>query len=246
MKIKIGADPEVFLFDEKKKHFVSAAGFFPGTKKAPFKVDKGAIQVDGIALEFNIDPAETEDQFVTNIKTVHSVMESMVKDVNPDWTIFHTPIVEILPEVWEKVPAEARELGCDPDFNVYGAPNPNPSEAIEDYAKRLKVAAVRTGSGHIHIGWSEGENPEDIAHFEDCRACSSFFQTHQPFQYIEGPESYKRLTFYGGMGAFRPKSYGVELRSPSNYWVKSEQSIRTAFRATKSTFDKFVTHSGVY
>lgn len=53
----IGADPEVFVGREGQ--FFSAHGLVPGNKRRPHKVDRGAVQVDGMALEFNIDPASS-------------------------------------------------------------------------------------------------------------------------------------------------------------------------------------------
>jgi len=238
MEIKIGADPEVFLYDTKAKEYVSAAGFFPGTKKDPFKVDKGAIQVDGIALEFNIDPASSEDEFYSNIKTVHNTMESMVKDVNRNWEIRHEPYICISKKIWDTVPDYAKELGCDPDYDYNGNVKNNPSRIIESQASYEGAAAVRTGSGHVHIGWTEDEDTMSASHFEDCRACSQYFHSRQIFPNRYGTES-TRVIFYGGQGAFRPKSYGVELRSPSNKWLHNEATIRNTYRQTYDTFQRF-------
>lgn len=243
MQITIGADPEVFIYDTKEKKYVSAAGFFPGTKKEPFKVDKGAIQVDGVALEFNIDPAKTAEEFLLNIKTVHGIMEAMVKDVNPNWVIKHEPYVLFDLDTWDKVPDDAKELGCDPDYNYTGKVNPNPADLIANFVKQKKQVP-RTGSGHIHIGWAEDENPEDAAHFEDCRAASEYFWNKgYAGGYDSSASEQNRLAYYGNIGAFRPKKYGVELRSPSNVWLKSDNSIKEMFNKTKKLFDNFA--SGV-
>src|SRR3546814_9684922 len=61
-----GCDPEVFILDEYGAP-VSPEDFLPGTKEEPYKVNKGAVQVDGMAGEFNIDPAHTFDEFDDNI-----------------------------------------------------------------------------------------------------------------------------------------------------------------------------------
>ena len=78
VKITIGADPEIFVTN-KDGRFRSAHGLVPGTKTEPFRVNNGAVQVDGMALEFNIDPVETEDDFVTNITSVMQQMQEMVE-----------------------------------------------------------------------------------------------------------------------------------------------------------------------
>ena len=55
--ILIGCDPEVFV--KQNGVFRSAHGLIRGDKKNPQKIRSGAVQVDGMALEFNIDPART-------------------------------------------------------------------------------------------------------------------------------------------------------------------------------------------
>jgi hypothetical protein len=76
----IGADPEVFV--GKNNSFVSAHGLVQGTKEAPSPVYKGAVQVDGLALEYNIDPASTPEEFEDNILTVQSQLKSMIGDLD--------------------------------------------------------------------------------------------------------------------------------------------------------------------
>ena len=43
----IGADPELFL--KKNGKFHSAYGTIPGTKRKPYPVPGGAVQIDGMA-----------------------------------------------------------------------------------------------------------------------------------------------------------------------------------------------------
>ena len=76
----VGADPEVFL--GKGSQFVSAHDQLPGDRGNPHKVDKGAVQVDGMAAEFNIDPANDFEGFKSNLDTVQGVMKSMIGDLN--------------------------------------------------------------------------------------------------------------------------------------------------------------------
>ena len=78
MEILIGADPEFFVKTLGK--LVSGFSLIPGDKENPHPVDKGAIQVDGMALEFNIDPVQDEDSFFSNINTVLSQMAAMLPD----------------------------------------------------------------------------------------------------------------------------------------------------------------------
>lgn len=243
MKIKIGADPELFIRDRKSLEFVSAAGHLPGDKKNPFKVEKGAVQVDGVAFEFNIDPVETEKDFSKNINTVMAQMTEMVTKVNPDWELVPVAFAEFTKENWKKIDRKAKILGCDPDYNYRGEINPNPSASFAGQS-------FRTASGHIHIGWSEGESPEDPVHFEDCRFVADGFSRSPDFLYMHGvkrgryfdlyhePEEQRRLGYYGAGGAFRAKTYGVELRSPSNHWLRTPERISNVYNIVTREFHR--------
>ena len=238
MKIKIGTDPEIFLLNEKSKKYVSAYGLFPGTKDKPHKVDKGAVQVDGMALEFNINPAETDTEFVKNVTTVYAQLEEMVKKVDKDLSLSIDPVATFDKADWDKIHENAKELGCDPDYNHRGEVNPNP-------VSKLKGEPFRTAAGHIHIGFTEGQELDDPIHFADCKQISQYFYQNagtvrDPFfklYYGSSKEEKERLKYYGHSGSFRPKSYGIELRSPSNRWLVSKESIRGAFNLTKQKFE---------
>lgn len=228
-RILLGADPELFL--KIGDNFMTAAGFFPGTKHEPYKLDGGASQVDGMALEYNIDPAETEDEWEKNHAKVLAQLEEMVKMVDKDMQIVYSPVATFEHEYWQKVPAEAKILGCDPDFNIYGQQNENPGDKIESIP-------IRTAAGHIHIGWTEGKRNDDVDFFEDCLSVARYFHSSEIYRPQTDIERV-RLSYYGMNGSFRCKKYGVELRSPSNLWVANEQSRREMYRKTRETFRTF-------
>lgn len=212
--IKVGCDPELFLSRGNK--FISAFGLFPGTKDNPFKVERGAIQVDGLALEFNIDPANSKEEFTKNISVVLSQMNEMVRDVDPDLRLNFLPVARFDEEEFESFPEECKLLGCDPDFNVTGNMNHQPEE--------LMWLPVRTGSGHMHLGWTEGKNPFEPEHFYDALTVARHFHGANDSPFKLNAEELERLKYYGANGAFRPKPYGVELRSSSNVWVEHEKT----------------------
>ncbi|KKK92898.1 hypothetical protein LCGC14_2698330, partial [marine sediment metagenome] len=155
MKLTIGADPEVFVSNEAGV-VCSGYGMIEGTKDKPFPIKHGAVQVDGMALEFNITPASNEAQFVTNIT---SVMEQLRGMLPKHHVLEIIPVANFDPEYFSLQPKEARELGCSPDFNAYtGETNPPPNSDLP----------MRTAAGHIHVGWIEGDN-DDPDHFGTCR-----------------------------------------------------------------------------
>lgn len=220
MKFKIGTDPEMFL--KVGKEFVPACGLFPGTKDEPFELEKGAVQVDGLALEFNIHPAETVEEFDRNITTVLTQIDEMIKKVNPEMRRVFIPFARFDSEVFEDLEDNQKILGCDPDYNGHtGLINPRPEIQDEPF---------RTAAGHIHIGWTEGEDVADPSHFEDCRYVSERIGRSYAFGPDSGSE-FERLKYYGANYAFRPKPYGVEIRFPSNIWLETKYSRIDAFNS---------------
>lgn len=216
MDITIGADPEVFV-KHNGKH-VSAHGLVPGTKQDPFKVDLGAVQVDGMALEFNILPAAKEEDFITNINTVINQLAQMV----PDYELDFIPAVNFGKEYIEAQPDDAKELGCDPDYNAWnqGKANPRPNGGEE----------IRTAAGHVHIGWTEGVNIASQDHLLDCIDLAKALDLYLgvPSMLIDPDTTRRQL--YGRAGAFRPKPYGMEYRVLSNFWVKDPKYISWVYR----------------
>lgn len=226
MQILIGADPEVFMRKDGK--FISAHGAVKGDKKNPFKVDKGAVQVDGMALEFNIDPASSADEFVDNITSVMATLQSLV----PGFELVADPVARFGLEYIQAQPEEAQELGCEPDFNAWndGEPNPKP-DGEKDF---------RTGAGHVHIGWTKDMDINDPHHREACIMLTKQLDYYLGLGSLLYDDDSERRTMYGAAGAFRVKSYGVEYRVLSNAWLKSPSLMRWVFETTqKAVADLF-------
>lgn len=229
LNILVGADPEVFVRKIGEKQFQSAHGLVAGDKKNPYKVHQGAVQVDGMALEFNIDPAKNEREFVENITGVMKIMAGMV----PDYELVAVPVAKFTEAVMKKQPKEALELGCEPDFCAWdnGEANPRPNGDVN----------FRTGAGHVHIGWTNGVDTSDPGHLEACIMATKQLDFYLGLGSLVYDTDTKRRTMYGAAGAFRPKPYGVEYRVLSNAWLQSEALMawvyRTTNKAIKDLFD---------
>ena len=233
MNILIGCDPEVFLRHKPSGHFVSAHGMFPGTKEEPVPLGNyGFMQVDGHALEFNTTPAASEDEFVFNVQTTFDLLKREVENVNPDFEIALEPVAEFEEEYFATLPELSKVLGCDPDFSGFtGKVLPPP-----DITNR----PIRTGSGHIHIGWTKFDDPFDNVKFKERLEIANRVTPHllEAAKAWETPESARRRELYGRDLSFRPKHYGVELRALDNLWLKSEETIRKVYQTTVEAFTK--------
>lgn len=219
MNFLIGADPEVFVTNKGKP--VSAHGFLKGTKDAPMVVENGALQVDGMALEFNINPVSTQGDFYKSIKSVVGQLKMFL----PEGHKFSLdPVAEFGEEYIESQPHEAKELGCMPDYNAYtGEQNPVPNAKLP----------FRTSSGHVHVGWTKDANVNSPAHIEAAQfvakqldyslgVLSLFFGNAE--------KTRKRRALYGKAGAYRVKSYGMEYRTTDSYWMRSRKHINLTYQ----------------
>lgn len=212
-KLTIGADPEVFVCLADKDTPASAIGLLGGTKEAPRAVDFGAVQEDNVLAEFNIEPASTEDEFVHNINAVHTTLRLLLPDG------LYTKVIsshEYSLEELESFGKQAMEFGCDPDFSAYtGQANDAPSAR----------STLRTAGGHIHVGY---ENPNPFDSYDIARAMDLFLGIPSVLM----DHDTRRRSMYGQAGACRLKSYGVEYRVLSNFWLGNDDLMRWAYRQT--------------
>lgn len=216
LNIKMGADPEVFVVNNQKKPR-SAHGLVPGSKEHPFPVPLGAVQVDGMALEFNIDAAETQAAFCGNIDTVMEAMKQMLPN---DRTIKVQPVAFFSKQHMDMQPIEALELGCDPDFNGY---------TREENPRPLALKNMRTAAGHVHIGWGEGFDIKDPAHYLACCTLARQLDSYLFIPSLLFDRDKRRQRMYGKPGCFRPKSYGMEYRTLSNWWIEKPEYQRMVY-----------------
>jgi len=229
MQFKVGADPELFTRSRETGLFVSAHNMLKGTKEKPTPVKGGALQIDGTALEFNIDPALSCEEFIRNIAEVRAQMGEAVAEFNVD--IVAEPVAEFDPEYFRKLPKKAVELGCNPDFNAWTlAPNPVPDAA----------QMFRTGSGHIHVGWGEGFDVHGDDHFMSCVGAARQMDYYVGLASLMWDPDNRRRELYGKAGAMRPKPYGFEYRVASNTWLRSEALQRFVYNATIKAMDDLV------
>lgn len=232
-RILIGTDPELFLIDENGK-FRSGHDVIPGTKEMPHPVPRGAIQVDGVACEFNIDPAETKEEFSKSIRLVMNSLEEFVKNIQPGYSLEITPTAHFEKSYFEGLPEEVKKLGCTPDFDAYTGEENEPPETTEPF---------RTGAGHIHIGFGEGGYFPDEKHMSTCRELVKELDCSLYAASLQWDQDNKRRSLYGKMGSFRPKPYGLEYRPLSNAYLADKKTQEYVFEVTKHVATNFLCSS---
>ena len=216
LRISIGADPELWLRDPDTGLIVSAHDRMPGTKLEPHPVNLGAVQVDGVAAEFNIEPTYDAEHFV---KYIHAV-KGQIKGFVGGLQLVEEPIALFEPGYFKALPEHVRLLGCNPDWNAWtGQVNEKPDDDMYFDGKLMRTAA-----GHIHIGgWCKNTpaNLTDKTHFDDCRIIAKQLDYYLGMNSLMWDDDHRRRKMYGMAGSFRPKPYGMEYRPLSNVWLRS-------------------------
>jgi len=208
--ITVGTDPEVFL-ESKKSGIISAIGLVGGTKENPIPVTKGALQEDNVLAEFNIDPAHSPKEFITNIKTVMSQLENKVNPHKLRVLSSHRFTQSMLESLGEK----ALTFGCDPDINAWdGETNESPSA----------YTTLRTAGGHVHVGFKV-DKEDSQTRFNVIKLMDIYLGI--PSVLLDGDT--ERRSMYGKAGACRIKEYGVEYRTLSNFWLQSEKHMKWVY-----------------
>ena len=205
-----GADPEVFVREARSTRGVSAFGMTEGTKESPLTTDFGAVQVDGMALEFNTKPVSQNNFSRFNENIVKALAE--IKKIAGKHRIAIQPVMDFDPAYLASQPEEAKELGCDPDYSAYTMQaNPRPDGE----------RPFRTGAGHIHIGWGADIPVDNEEHHEICATFVKTLDATVGIYMTMIDREPRRRELYGKAGAYRAKPYGVEYRTPSNAWLTS-------------------------
>lgn len=223
--IKIGADPELFLTNKDGK-FISAVGLIGGSKEKPKKIDKKghAVQEDNVMVEYNIPPAVKVADFIKSHEVVLEWLRGNPKLKGLELNF--SASAEFDPEQLDT--PQAQVFGCEPDYNAW-LMEVNP-------AIKSKGVRLRTAGGHIHVGYHKADIENQVALI---RAMDLFLGVPS---IILDPDK-RRRERYGKAGAFRPKEYGVEFRTPSNFWIRDRETMEWAFNNTQAAV-KFLNDGG--
>lgn len=225
INLKVGSDPEFFLFDKAKGRIVPAVGLVPGTKHSPHLLHKGSVQVDGTLVEIGIDPASSEDEFVEN----HAIVLEQVRELlGPRYELhcgslgaFHDDEIASLDPIHLKV-------GCDPEFRFSSIDSKVMHVSKPDKLDPKRIPA----GGHIHIGFTEEAPLEDVTFLRDCR------KLHEQLSSVLPPivERTRHDVMYGTyLSTLRIKPYGIEFRAPDSYWTCTEDTVRGVYRVVQES-----------
>lgn len=208
----IGADPEMFIINEKTRAVVSAIGLIPGEKGNPWRDPSWGpgfgIEIDNILVEYNIPPVDTKEDFIEVVNFMKDYIDRYLKRINPELGILCASSMMVDKDQLDNPIAQL--FGCCPDFNCYtGAPNPRP---------RGEKTNLRSAGFHVHYGYehpSIDQSVEMVKYFDIFLGLMSLlFDTDR-----------KRRSLYGKAGCYRLTSYGVEYRTLSSRMGEDDTTL---------------------
>lgn len=243
--ITVGSDPEGFVYDRNKKTYVPASHTcIKGTKQKPEPLDCGGfVQIDGCAIEFNTPPVQTLTGFQNAVQDCVKEIENKIGD---RYNLKFIPLVTFKKDLFDDQDDIHKQLGCDPDFSPRGKEN------MVNIPKGWET--TRTCGGHIHLGYKNVKDEFDPKHFYDCRNLTYYLSPNLisvEYSYLYDNNRYlihslrNRKSMYGGNYGFRPKKYGVELRSLSNVWVDTPELQTRLWKTLQTVTNKLNFKKGI-
>jgi hypothetical protein len=207
-----GADPEFFLVNDKGVIVPGTPDLIPGTKEAPYAVDCGAVQLDGVAAEINVDAAKTFEEWSGNFDAVIAALNKMLPK---GWGLSTKSSHVFDKDLFDPIPDSCKVLGCSPDFNAWEMNVNPPPEMTDPY--------LRCIGGHLHIGWATDVDVTDIQHILACADLSKQLDWFLACFALMHDKDTTRRQLYGKAGSCRIKHYGVEYRVLSSFWVLDKE-----------------------
>jgi hypothetical protein len=217
-KFRLGHDVEVFLFNQELKKHIAINGFINAGKHDPLQIPNApqgfTLQEDNVALEYGVPPAATVEEWVNNCMYV---MERS-KEWLPSNLTFSKLSCTIFTDDQLEHPL-SRVFGCEPDFNAYTKmANPSP---------RPPHPGMRSAGGHIHYE-TQADKIDLVKNLDLNLGVASVLMD----------EGEQRKQLYGKAGAHRPKPYGVEYRTLSNFWIHEKKFMEWVWRCSERAFEE--------
>lgn len=215
----IGSDPEVAIRHRRTGSIVSAPTVLRHfTKDKPYRGKSAEVFPDNANLEFNIPPALSREEFVENIRKGLAEAKELI---GRKYELFAPASLEYPAATLDN--PYCKQFGCEPDFDAWTL---TMNEVVADAAN----SNFRTCGGHIHYGHHTGfdflKDPygkvDAVKAFDAVLGVSSLLIDNDP-------ASEKRRQLYGAPGSHRPKNYGVECRSLSNFWLRHPDLVRWTY-----------------
>lgn len=219
----LGADPEIFVVDEKGD-IIPSWKFLPSKGKGvPIEPYRAAhVYWDGFQAEFTTRPHICMAYFGDDIHNGLRTLLKEAKKYDPKARLSINSVLPVPQETLDTADNEHVEFGCMPSKNAYGLKgNTLPGRRVP----------LRFAGGHIHLGVKPGLDLEAGVRGMDIvlgvPSVSLFGSFDVP----------ARREYYGQAGEYRLPPHGVEYRTLSNAWLMHPFITHTVFELARVGFD---------
>jgi len=228
--VKFGADPEAFFENEK--------GLIVGSELVIPKILKGdtaSVVRDGVQLEIHLSPSHCREQFAANLEESFYLLANHLEEKNKERVkLSFKAVVRVTEGQINRLSPKSRLLGCAPSVNIY-----------DDTAKvgvNPETYRVRSAGGHVHLGLSSRHLKDEFRRI--IRMCDILLG-NQCVLLDREPLMKLRRRVYGRAGECRVQPYGVEYRTLSNFWLRSEPLMSFVLAMARNAVQVIATTDGV-
>ena len=237
--ITLGCDPEFF--------FTGAGGGVVGSEKvlpkdgievgnSPYAYDEDASKfvVDGVQAELNPAPNTCRANLANEISRCFRKLASSLKNGEKKIGVSFAPVVNISQAELDSLSEKSKVFGCAPSNNV------NFDTKKAKIKVNPKKYLKRSAGGHIHLGCDRWDDDNSYVYDENTdreirtRKIATVLRRPKALVPIldlvvantcvlldRDPNNVERRKNYGRVGEYRRKTYGIEYRTLSNFWLRS-------------------------
>ena len=214
MQTTFGCDCEFIL--TLHGQYKSAVKVLTGTREKRERSTHGhEFFHDNVLAEVAIAPSMTAEETERNFHTALKTLSDMVSPCK-----LNLAASADYPQKELKDP-EAREAGCSEETDAYVR------KTLPSQEKIIKTTPFRTAGGHIHLGGKgvlqdSGRIPLVVYAMDLFVGIPSLFLDNNVL-------SKERRQMYGRAGSHREKTYGLEYRVLSPFWLRSPSTVKLIY-----------------
>jgi hypothetical protein len=215
--LTVGSDPELLIKHRVTGEVLSAIDVLQHGKEDKIDLKDGfMVYYDNVLAETNVPYAFNAAGLIKNVRETFARIANYIgKNYELDARASHT----FTPE--QCAHEDARVFGCNPEYCAYSLEAATPPSGEDGNT-------FRSAGGHIHIGRSDFKKPKGNTDF----LLDPFSKVDMvkvmdilvglPIVLMDNdPTSPARKKLYGSAGRHRPTPYGVEYRTPGNFWLSN-------------------------
>lgn len=171
------------------------------------------VIVDGVQFELNPLPSQCRESLSFNIQQCFSNLSKRLqlkqyKGIKADFS----QLIEVDKDEFDSLSGACKVFGCMPSKNVYGEIN-----VIKVDPKEYRI---RCAGGHIHLG-NVGDLVLDKLGEKELIQLLDVIVGNTCVLLDRDPGNVERRKVYGRAGEYRTPKWGIEYRTPSNFWLRS-------------------------